>query len=247
MLEESNNAWTEVLSLDILILVSILYMKSILTPLSIAVSVTLVVGAFIITREGEEDEESLPSVAEIRADIVDRDWSGADRNAVGDPDAPVTIVEYSDYACPFCTRYWETTLPQIKETFIDEGIVRYIYRDFAVVGGHWAAEAAWCADEQGAFWDYHDLLFSRHTEDRQRWNNVEIHRIYANALELDAEELASCFEERRFEERVSEMTQEATEQGGRGTPFFLVNDRGLSGAHPFETFEEVIHDELDTR
>ena len=227
-------------------------MKNFLTPLSILVAGAFIAGAVVITQgDGEGDRTGSGAAGggsqaeDIQASLTIHEWSVSESNAAGDPDAPVTIVEYSDFACPFCGRYWQTTLPGIKERYIDEGLVHYIYKDFAVVGGERAAEAAWCAEEQGAFWAYHDTLFSRQDQDRQRWGQVETHRVYAEALDLDADALVDCFEDRRHRERVVESTREAQELGGRGTPYFLINDVAVSGAQPIDVFIEVIEGELE--
>jgi protein-disulfide isomerase len=80
--------------------------------------------------------------------------------SLGDENAPVLLVEYSDYACPFCKRLAEDAIRQIKSKYVDSGQVRIVYKDFAVVGGERAAEAAHCAGEQGKYWEYHDILFA---------------------------------------------------------------------------------------
>lgn len=80
---------------------------------------------------------------------------------LGDDNAPVTIVEYSDFACPFCARFATQTKPQIVEQYIESGQVRFVRKDFIAVGGNKAAEAAHCAGDQGAYWEYHDLLIAR--------------------------------------------------------------------------------------
>lgn len=80
---------------------------------------------------------------------------------LGDADAPVLVVEYSDYACPFCKRAAEQTKPQIVSEYVDAGIVQFVRKDFIAVGGNKAAEAAHCAGDQGAYWEYHDILVAR--------------------------------------------------------------------------------------
>ncbi len=78
---------------------------------------------------------------------------------VGDEDAPVVIVEYSDFICPFCQRFYEQTLGSIKENYVEDGTVLFVYKDFPVVGGDELAHAGWCAEEQGMFWELHDAIF----------------------------------------------------------------------------------------
>ena len=185
----------------------------------------------------EPQPEPEPERIDVQADL--EGWP-----SIGDPNAPVTIIEYSDFACPFCTRFWEQTLPSIKQDYVDEGIVRFVYKDFVVVGGDRAAEAAHCAAEQDSFWEYHDLLFEHHEQDRARWSDPNVHRGYAETLGLDADALVECFEERRYQAKVQESTREAQAHGGRGTPYFLVNDIPVSGAQPYPVFVEAIETAL---
>jgi protein-disulfide isomerase len=164
--------------------------------------------------------------------------------SIGSPAAKVVMVEYSDFACPFCKRLHDETMPLIKKQYIETGQVRFVYKDFIVVGGDRAAEAAHCAGEQNAFWPYHDLLFERQAEDRGRWPDVNVHRAYATELGLNPEALAQCFEERRYREKVLASTREAQANGGGGTPFTLVNNIPITGAESFSVFQTVIDEEL---
>lgn len=161
--------------------------------------------------------------------------------SLGLDNAPVTIVEYSDYTCPFCERFSSNTLPLIKENYIEQGLVRFVYKDFAIIGGNRAAEAAHCAGEQGKYWEYHDLLFENLSRDRSRWSDSKVHLGYAETLRLNTRIFTECFESRKYKEKVEESTEEAINIGGTGTPFFVINDEILiSGAQPFEVFQEAI-------
>lgn len=162
----------------------------------------------------------------------------------GSLEAPVTIVEYSDFACPFCGKFWKETLPQITKEYIDTGKVRFVYKDFPVVGGEKAAEAAHCAEEQGKYWEYHDVLFGSQEQDRGNWANVSVHEGYARDLGLNVAQFAECFESSRYQEKVAMSTRESAQNGGTGTPFFLVNNTPVVGAQPFANFQQVIEQEL---
>lgn len=162
----------------------------------------------------------------------------------GDPEAPVTIVEYSDYACPFCKRHHEQTKNEIIDNYVEEGLVYYVRKDFVAVGGDKAAEAAHCAAEQDAYWAYADLLYSNQTADRTNWTDPEVHRGYANELSLDADALVECFTSGTYRGKVAESTREAQVNGGSGTPFFLVNDIPISGAQTYTTFVQAIEASL---
>lgn len=167
--------------------------------------------------------------------------------AKGDDDAPVTIVEFSDYQCPFCKRFAEETLPGITEKYIDTGRVRLVFRDLPL-GNHPraipAANAARCAmDQEGmdAYWQYHDLLFAN-----QRALEDDDLRSYASEIEgLDLDEFATCLEENRFGEEIQADLMAAGQVGISGTPAFVINGKLVSGAQPLPVFEQVINEALE--
>jgi len=168
---------------------------------------------------------------------------------LGNENAKVVVVEYADYVCPFCHRFWQDTLPLIKKDYIDTGKIKYIYKDFAVVGGEKAAEASHCAQEQGKFWEYHNLLFGEQTPgneqaDRIKWQDPKTHEAYAKKLGLDAKTLVDCFNSGKYESMVTQSTQEAIQNGGQGTPFFLINNSPISGAQPYSVFQAAIDSAL---
>ncbi len=222
-----------------------------LTFIAIIIAGLIIGGAILISGNGspadedpviEEDEQELAEDSEeVSMDNIELDeWP-----SLGDSEAPVTIVEYSDYACPFCGSFFEETFPDIKENYIDTGQVRFVYKDLVVVGGDKAAEAAHCAGEQDAYWDYHDLLFQNLEQDRDDWADSEIHAGYAEELNLDSQELVDCFEDGRYTEKVQRSTEEATGLGITGTPGFVINGEIVKGAQPYEAFEEIIERELN--
>lgn len=178
----------------------------------------------------------------VNISVNTKGWS-----VLGSENAPVTLVEYADYVCPFCHRFWQDTFPSIKKDYIDTGKVKFIFKDFPVVGGEKAAEASRCAEEQGKFWEYHDLLFGDQTTesaDVQKWQDPETHKKYAQQLGLDANALVTCFNEGRYKSKVQEGTTEAMQNGGQGTPFFIVDETPISGAQPYSVFQAAIEAEL---
>jgi len=157
----------------------------------------------------------------------------------GPADAPVTIVEYSDFQCPYCARVGPT-LERIAETYPDQ--VRIVFRDFPLPmhpQAQSAAEAAKCAQEQGQFWPYHDKLFAS-----QKDLSVQSYKKYAEQLGLDTARFAACVDEGRYRQDVLIAQQGGQQFGVSGTPSFFVNGRFLSGAIPFERFQAVIEEEL---
>jgi len=158
----------------------------------------------------------------------------------GAPDAPVTLVEFSDFQCPFCKRA-QATLKQLLEKY--PGKVRLVYRDFPIDNLHpqarRAAEAARCAQDQGKFWDYHDVLFT-HTPQAAP---DDLGR-YAQQVGLDVTKFKQCLSSGAHQATVQRDLDEGTRLGVTGTPAFFINGRPLSGAQPLEAFARLIEEEL---
>lgn len=155
----------------------------------------------------------------------------------GSEDAPVTIIEFSDFQCPFCSRFFSQTYPQIKQEY--EGKVRFVYRDFPLTSIHEnaqkAAEAAECADEQGKFWEYHDMLFSN----SQALDDASL-KSYASQLGLDSNAFNQCLDSGKYTEEVQKDYQEGISYGVTGTPAFFINGVSIIGAQPYANFKAVI-------
>ncbi len=161
---------------------------------------------------------------------------------LGDKDAPVIIVEFSDFECPFCKRFHDETLPKIKEQYIRTGKVRFVYRDFPLPfhpDAQKTAEAAECADDQGQFWAYHDELF-----ENQQALGTEKLKQYAQDLSLDMEEFNSCFDSGKHADEVKADLKDGANSGVSGTPTFFIGDELVSGAQPFSVFKTVIDAKL---
>lgn len=162
---------------------------------------------------------------------------------LGAEDAVVTIVEFSDYQCPYCQRYHSETFTQIIEEYGDQ--VRYIYKDLPLNSIHPeavpAAIAAHCASDQDAFWAYHDLLFSN-----ELGFSENAYMIYAESLGLDTNSFSECIEAGDYEKVVMEdMNILVNLNAPLSTPTFFVNGQYLSGAQPFTVFAQLIEAELD--
>lgn len=166
-----------------------------------------------------------------------------DDPTLGPEDAAVTIVEFSDYQCPYCQRYHLETFSQIMDVYGDQ--IRYVFKDLPLTSIHPnalpAAVAAHCADAQGAFWEYHTMLFSGELQ-----LGRETYLAYANRLGLDIDQFEACLDSGRFERIVMEDTDILTSLGAPiSTPTFFINDKYLAGAQPFSEFARLIEAELD--
>ena len=174
---------------------------------------------------------------------------------IGNPDAPITIIEFSDFQCPFCARFYSQTLPLIYEEYIEPGKVKLVFRDYPIQSIHPnavpAAVASECANEQGKFKEMHDMLF----EKQNGWNNQEtedalsLFSQYATKIQLDQERFDSCLISGKYMEEIKKDFDDGQNYGVTGTPgFFVGNDQigyvQIKGAQPFESFKKIIDSQL---
>lgn len=191
-------------------------------------------------------QPSQPQVIRISAD---------DDPIIGDPDAPITIIEFSDFQCPFCERFNSQTLPLLHEEYIDKGLVKLVFRDFPIQSIHpnavITALAAECADDQDAFKGMHDVLFERQKE----WSNTASQNMlgvlvgYASEIGINADEFETCVAMGRHVEDIRKDLEDGRAYGISGTPgFYIGNDDigyvAVQGAQPFEIFKRVIDSQL---
>ena len=183
--------------------------------------------------------------------------SADDDPVIGDPNAPISIIEFSDFQCPFCARFHIQTLPSILEEYVDQGKVKLIFRDFPIQNIHPnalpASVAAECANEQGKFKEMHDKLF----DNQKEWSGLEtanamsLFSQYALEMGLEQEVFDSCLTNGKYIEEIRNDLNDGRTYGVSGTPgFFIGNDQigyvELKGAQPFESFKKVIDAQLNT-
>jgi len=206
-----------------------------------------------VTKDGKYFTQALIPLDEAATPPIDRptttpptgapvDVSVDDDAVKGDLDAPVTIIEFSDYECPFCGRHYRDTLPQIISEYVDTGKVKLIFRDFPL-GFHSkaqkAGEAAECAGEQGKYWEMHDKLF-----DNQDALSVDDLKAYAKELKLNTAKFDACLDNGDMEDEVKQDLADGQAAGVSGTPASFINGRFVSGAQPFSAFKKIIDEEL---
>lgn len=166
----------------------------------------------------------------------------------GDPEAPITIVEFGDYQCHQCYNWFHNTRPILYEEYVDTGIANVVFVDMAFLGrdSRPAAEATYCAEDQGAYWGYHDKLYEsqgRRIDDG--WASRDMLKGYAADLGLDGEEFAACLDAGKYRGRVQQNVDEASRYGVEGTPTFHIasSDGGsqrLVGAQPYAAFKRAL-------
>ena len=165
----------------------------------------------------------------------------------GDPNAPVTMIEFSDFQCPYCQRFFTNTLPSVESIYIKTGKVRMIYKDFPI-SSHQnakpAAVAARCAGAQGNFWGMHDALFLNYDKWAQTPDPAPIFTAMAKALKLKKGKFAACLTSGEFDTLIAADQAEGQREGITCTPGFLVNGEKVTGALPFPSFQIVIESKL---
>ena len=182
-----------------------------------------------------------PSGAAAAADPARRvTVSTDDQPSLGPTDAPVTIVEFSDYQCPYCQVWDQQVYQQIMTTYA--GKIRFVYRDLPLpmhAQAIPAAEAADCAGDQGAYWKYHDALFNQ-----QYGLSRTAYDHYAADLGLDSKTFTTCLDSHHYLSKIQANASDAASAGLNSTPSFVINGRVLIGALPFSDFKTVIDEEL---
>src|SRR5438093_1262750 len=186
----------------------------------------------------EELKKAHKTTVELRPPVIEVATAGRPERG-GGTKAPVTIIEFSDYQCPFCGRA-ESTVDEVMKHYGNK--VRLVYRDFPLpmhAQARPASEAASCANAQGKFWEYHATLFANQTalgEDQLKE--------YAKNVGLDAAKFDQCLKDKPFKAAIDKDVADGERVGVNGTPAFFINGRMLSGALPFDKFKEVIDEQL---
>lgn len=163
----------------------------------------------------------------------------------GNTDAPITLVEFSDFQCPYCARFWKDVLPQIEENYVKTGKVKLVYRDFPLPfhqQAQPASVASQCAHEQGKFWEMHDVIFDKQTEWSGKEDAVALFSSYGKKMGLDTKQFDECMKSKKYNAEVMKDVVDGSAVGIGGTPGFFVNGKVISGALPYENFFKPILD-----
>lgn len=210
----------------------------------------------VFIREAVDNSQTKPTAQEQFGPQIIRNISLDDDPIKGNPDATITIIEFSDFQCPFCAKFHQTTLPQLEQDYISTGKVNFVYRDFPIESIHPnavpAALASECADDQGKFWEMHDVIF----ENQGVWQGlgvpqaVSLFKDYAVNLGLDSNEFDLCIDSGKYLDEIRNDLDDGRQYGVTGTPgFFVGNEKigftKLIGAQPFSSFQKVIDGQLN--
>ena len=167
---------------------------------------------------------------------------------LGNPSAQVTIVEFGDYQCHQCYNWFHNTKPTVFQNYVDTGKVNFVFMDLAFLGmdSPKAAQASYCAEDQGKYWEYHNQLYTaQESQIDNGWANSQRLKAFAFSLGLDMELFDSCLDSGKYAKRVQYNIAEAKKLGASGTPtFFIIGPDGqqqkLVGAQPYSVFKQVL-------
>ena len=166
---------------------------------------------------------------------------------LGDPSAPITIVEFGDYQCHQCKNWFDNTKDPIMSEYIETGKANLVFVDMAFLGrdSPVAAQASYCAEEQEQYWEYHNELYKTQGSQIDGWADKETLKTIAVNLDLDMELFESCLDSNKYQKRVQHNVSEAKSFGVRGTPTFLIvssdgQEQKLVGAQPFSVFKQIL-------
>ena len=206
--------------------------------ITIPIILGLVIGFFLISDDTNIDQES----AIFTKDKLLKNSPPI----IGEKTANITILEFGDYQCTFCHKFHQETLADIKKLYITTGIVNFTYKDLPVngVASILAAEAAFCAEDQNKYWEYHNILFDNWGGERTGWITDNSLLNFAKQSNLDINQFTQCMKNHKYHQKVIENQQFAKSVGINATPSFLIfsDDKlvRIIGAQPLEKFDDAI-------
>lgn len=201
--------------------------------LAIPLSIGMIVGMFLAFYPESQNDSKLLTTSKLME-------NGSP--ILGNSNAPITMLEWGDYQCTFCHRFHQNTLNTINEEYIKTGKIKLIFKDFPLNGPDsiLAAEAAYCAEDQKKYWQYHNELYKNWEGERTGWITRESLDKFAITVSLDLEEFNTCLDEHKYQNRVSMLHEFGKEIGIDATPSFLIfNDQKIikiRGNQPLEVF-----------
>ncbi len=165
----------------------------------------------------------------------------------GLPEAPVTIVEFADFQCPFCKEFHDNALAQIRSKYVETGKVKLYFMQFPFLGpeSETSAIASECARQQGKFWEYHDALFEiQGLENEGGFSDSNLTKI-SQQLNLDQTKFKACQKDTNTVKAIAEQMQKGQSYGIEATPSLFINGKKVEGANPFSSYQSIIEAELN--
>lgn len=192
-----------------------------LLPLSIVIAGLIIGGAVIYTNGLKVAQKNLPGNVVSNSNIKELNIQ-ADEAIFGEKDAPLTLFEFSDYQCPFCARFHQLTRPELIKEYVNSGKLKMVFRDYPLHQYSLdAAEAAWCAKDQGKFWEMHDFIFEKAQESANALAKENLLNS-VDKLGLNKLQFSNCLNSNKYQSRIIQSAKEAQSLGIRGTPTIII-------------------------
>jgi protein-disulfide isomerase len=219
-----------------------------------SITITLVIFGFnSSSNEMGLSIEPTPKIDQIGPEKITMDTFVSNGSPIlGDPDAPITLVEFGDYQCHYCNVFFQSIEKDILKNYVDTGKVKIIFKDYNIIGEDSvkASQGAHCANDQGLFWEYHDILYSNWTGENNGWASSENLAIFAQQIGLNINKWSECMNKGSHSQIILKSNDDARTLELTGTPaFFIINSDGkvskLFGAQPFEVFKKIFDEQLE--
>lgn len=218
-------------------------------PVSILAAAILISGSIIYSAH---KQSAAPSAGNTGNAPIAQEGTDAEVPAITDTDAPmgnasapVSIILYADYQCPFCGRFFSSVEPSLIQDYVQTGKARFVHRDFAFLGpeSFSAAEAAECSKDQGKFWQFHDALYAAEIKDGQE-NNGNLNRTLfvklAKQVGMNSDTFGKCLDDKKYTQRVLDISSAAKASGVDSTPTTFINGKKIQGAQNYSVFSGAI-------
>ena len=223
---------------------------------AILASIIIIVVIFGMNNSLYEKElliESAPKVEQMGPAKITMDTFVLNGSPIlGDPNAPITLVEFGDYQCHYCNVFFQSIEKEIIKNYVETGKVKIIFKDYNIIGPDSinASHGAHCANEQELFWEYHDILYSKWTGENNGWASPTNLTMFAESIDADMDKWTECMNAKKYSKIIMDSNNDAKSLELTGTPaFFVINSNGgvskLFGAQPFEVFQKIFDAELE--
>lgn len=221
----------------VLLLVAVFLLGSLTTKLSLQNQGTAAKTTQAATAPNQPDQPAAPAKVEVDSGHLP---------VLGSKNAKVTVIEFGDFQCPFCEKWFTDVEANLIKDYVNTGKVKFAFRHFAFLGDEstWAAEASECANEQGKFWEYHDYLYKNQGPERSGTFAKDKLKGFAQALGLDTTKFNSCLDSDKYAKNVTDDQAAGQKAGVNGTPTTFVNGQTVVGAQPYSALKVILDQEL---
>ena len=225
--------------------------RDLFLPLSILVAGIMISGSVIYSLSLGEPRKGTAQIKETLEEVLVPKIESFDV-VLGDPSAKVTLIEFGDYQCPFCGKFFKDSEPLIRENYVKTGKIKFVWRDFAFLGPEslLGGQAAHCAKDQGKYWEFHDAIMEEEQIDGKE-HNGNLNEIkfseMARNLKMNVENFGGCLASEKYKDVGKSAYDSAIALEVNSTPTLFINSRKVQGALPYATFKDLIEKELEKR